>query len=319
MSSVSKILFIVFAFLWSASFPATEAVAQTQPQHSAVSGPNGKVSVEGGEYDDEGAFLAKGSYSLPLGQAFGIQIDGALGSIDDEIMGGGAVHLFHRRPDKYLFGLYGSYHTWDDINIWRVAGEFELYLDRVSLTSLVGAEGVEFPTTDGGLLVLNQDDEHVFAHVDASYYLTDDLKISGGYRYVSEVHLGAASIEYLLRTASIPISLFAEGHFGEEEFNRVTGGIKVYFGADNNKTLITRHRYDDPPNYTPVFPRIVTAAAASTAQGPQPPPICTLEARTFFVATPQDGNCVCPQGSPLAGGSPTNTNRPPPRAFACSP
>lgn len=233
-------------------------LAQNLAGGPAVSGPNGKISIEGGEYDDEESFLAKGSYALPLGHSFGIQMDGAAGSVDDEFMGGGGVHIFTRNPEKYLLGFYASYHTWDDIDIWRAAGEFEFYLDRFSLTALAGIEGIEFPTTVGGLQVLNPDDEHFFGHFDAAYYLTDDLMISGGYHYISEAHLGAASIEYLIRSSSIPISLFAQGHFGDEEFNRITGGVKVYFGADNTKSLISRHRTEDPQNFTPVFPDIVT-------------------------------------------------------------
>lgn len=260
-NGLTRAVGVCFAF---ALFGVVQTLAQSAPG-PAVSGPNGKFSVEGGEYDNEGSFLAKGSYSLPLGHAFGLQMDGALGRIDDELMGGGGVHLFTRKPEKYLFGFYGSYHTWDGIDIWRAATEFEVYLDRFSLTGLAGIEGIEFPTTDGGLQVLHQDDEHFFGYFDAAYYLTDNLKISAGYRYISEAHLGAASIEYLIRSSSIPISLFAQGHFGEEEFNRITGGVKIYFGADQSKSLMSRHRTEDPQNYTPVFPDLATASQSTPA------------------------------------------------------
>lgn len=285
-SSRLRIFFCVGAL--ASLFGVAPAVAQSAPG-PAVSGPNGKISVEGGEYDDEGSFLAKGSYSLPIGQAFGLQFDGAVGRIDDETMGGGGLHLFTRKPDQYLFGLYGSYHTWNDIDIWRIAGEFELYLDRFSFTGLAGLEGVEFPSADQGLQVLNNNDEHVFAHVDAAYYLTDDFRVSGGYRYISEAHLAAVGAEYLLRSTSLPISLFVDSHFGEQEFTRITGGVKVYLGADKHKSLIDRHRQDDPPNYTPVFPDIRTAGTAG------PPAVCPINV-PLNVADP----CVCPDGSDLS-------------------
>ena len=104
----------------------------------AVSGPNGKFSVEGGKYDNESSFLGLGSYTMPLGHSFGLQVDGALGHIDEKIMGGAGLHLFARDPSKYLFGLYGSYHEWNDINIWRTAAEYEFYLNRFSLSGLAG-------------------------------------------------------------------------------------------------------------------------------------------------------------------------------------
>ena len=232
------------------------AVADGGP---AVSGPNGKFSVEGGQYDDEGSVLALGSFSIPLGYSFGLQADGAVGTIDDEVMGGGGVHLFTRDPSKYLLGVYASYHSWDSIDIWRTAAEFEFYLSRVSLTGLAGYESVDVPTTQNGLPVLNTDDDHFFGRADLAYYPADNFKISGGYRYVSETSLGTASAEYLFQGAGVPVSLFAKGDFGEKQYNRITGGVKVYFGADPNKSLIDRHRTEDPPNYTPVFPNLETA------------------------------------------------------------
>jgi len=224
----------------------------------AVSGPNGKLSIEGGQYDDGDSFLALGSYTLPVGSSLGFQADGAVGTIDGKVLGGGGAHLFTRDPSSYLLGVYGSFHSWDSIDIWRAAGEFEFYFGKVSLTGLAGYEGIDFPSTTAGLPVLNADDDHFFGRADFAYYLTDDFKISGGYRYVSEASLGTASAEYLFRDAGVPMSIFAKGDWGEEQYNRITGGLKVYFGANPNKTLIKRHRTEDPQNYTPVFPKPMT-------------------------------------------------------------
>ena len=165
----------------------------------AVSDANGKLSVEGGQYDGDQSALALGSYTLPLGHAFGLQADGALGRIDEGTMGGGGLHLFTRDPSRYLLGLYGSYHTWEAIDIWRAATEVQLYLGRFSINGLGGYEGVAVPSTIGGLTVLDPHDDHVFGQVDLAYYPVDDLKVYGGYRYVNEASLGAAGIEYLLR------------------------------------------------------------------------------------------------------------------------
>jgi hypothetical protein len=224
----------------------------------AVSGPNSKLSIEGGQYDDEHSFLALGSYTLPLGNLIGFQADGAVGTIDGKVIGGGGAHLFTRDPSSYLLGVYGSFHTWDSIDVWQAAGEFEFYFGKVSLSGLAGYEAIDFPSTTGGLPVLNADDDHFFGRADLAYYLTDDFKISGGYRYVSEASLGTASAEYMFRDAGVPMSIFAKGDWGEEQYNRITGGLKVYFGANPNKTLIKRHRTEDPQNYTPVFPKPMT-------------------------------------------------------------
>jgi hypothetical protein len=74
-----------------------------------------------------------------------------------------------------LLGLYGSYHTWNSIDIWRAAAEFQLYIRRFSLDGLAGYEGIDVPSTSGGLKGFNTDDNHVFGQVDLAYYLIDDL------------------------------------------------------------------------------------------------------------------------------------------------
>lgn len=263
----------------------------------AVSGPNGKVSVEGGSFDDESAGVALGSFAMPLGHSFGLQADGALGSIDDEILGGGGLHLFTRDPSSYLLGAYGSYHTWDSIDIWRLAAEAELYLGRFTLDGLAGYESVNLPSEADGLLVLTPDDDHFFGQADVAYYITDDFKVYGGYRYMNETSFGAAGAEYLIRGHDVPLSLFARGDFGDEEYTSITGGLKVYLSGDPQKSLIDRHRRDDPDIYMPVFP----TKLATKDKLPQ----CTLAgSSTWKVQSPTNGQCICPPGSQLAGQRP---------------
>jgi hypothetical protein len=269
----------------------------------AVSDANAKLSVEGGQYDGDKAALALGSYTLPLGQAFGLQADGALGRIDEGTMGGGGLHLFTRDPSRYLLGLYGSYHTWESIDIWRAAAEVQLYAGPFSLNGLGGYEGVAVPSTIGGLTVIDPHDDHVFGQVDLAYYPVDDLKVYGGYRYVNEASLGAAGVEYLLRGYDAPISLFAKADFGEDQYNRITGGLRIYLGPNADKTLIARHRTEDPENYTPMFPRLSEIATV---------PQCTVNG-VMAVTSPANGQCICGPGTFQPGSPPTFFNG----AFVC--
>jgi hypothetical protein len=263
----------------------------------AVSDANGKLSVEGGKYDGEGSALALGSYTLPLGHSFGLQADGALGRIDADTMAGGGLHLFTRDPSRYLLGLYGSYHTWESIDIWRAAAEFQLYVDRFSLDGLGGYESVAVPAAIGGLTVLDPHDDHLFGQVDLAYYPTDDLRLYGGYRYANETSLGAAGLEYLMRGFGAPISLFAKSDFGEAPYNRITGGVKVYLGPNRDKSLIARHRTEDPENYTPIFPALSEIGVLQ----------CTVNG-ALVVTSPANGQCVCPPGSFKPGLPPTPFN-----------
>ena len=85
--------------------------------------------------------------------------------------------------------------------------------------------------------------------------------------------------------------MFARSDFGEEDYTSVSGGLKVYFGADPRKSLIQRHRTEDPDNYTPIFPAIRTAAPRSQAQaGPATCPV--------GVQLPSSDTCQCPSGVP---------------------
>ena len=228
----------------------------------AVSGLNGKLSAQGGIYSDEAAALALGSLSVPLTRAFGLQLDGALGTLDGDVMRGGAAHLFHRDPAKYLIGAYGSFHRWRSIDIWRAALEAEIYLGRFTVEALVGVESVshrlQLSAPAGGpagpITLERVDDEHFFAITNVAYYLQDNIRLSVGYRYVNEESLGAAGLEFLFNnTGSTPVSLFAEGQFGTREYTRAMAGVRIYLGSTNEKSLIRRHREDDPRNYVPDF------------------------------------------------------------------
>jgi len=93
-----------------------------------------------------------------------------------------------------------------------------------------------------------------------------------------------------------PISLFAKSDFGDEQFNRVTGGLKMYFGSEPGKSLIERHRTEDPENYTPKFPALKTGSNQ-----------CTVNS-SFSVVSPTNGQCICPPGTFQAGIPPSFFN-----------
>lgn len=292
-----RLLPFIVACCFAASACSGLAAAGDEP---AVSGPNGKLSLEGGQYDDESVGVALGSFALPLGHALGLQADGALGSIDGEVVGGGGLHLFTRDPSRYLLGVYGSYHTWDSIDIWRLAAEGELYLDRFTLEGLAGYESVDVPSFSGGLAVLTPDEKSFFAEADVAYYVNDDFKVYAGYRYLNETSFGSAGAEYLMRGSEVPVSLFARGDFGNSDYTSITGGLKVYFSGDPQKSLIDRHRRDDPDIHMPVFP---TLATRTTGGGL---PQCKLEKGR--VVSPANGKCICPKDSPMAGKRPDEYN-----------
>lgn len=219
----------------------------------AVSGFNGKAEIIAGysenDENDGGALLSGlGSLSMPLGCDFGLQLD--VGVIDelDVTTYGGAAHLFTRDPNSYLFGVTGGYFNSDGADIWAVGPEAELYLGQVSLEAWAG-----FVDLDS-----NAD---AFAIVDAAIYPTDDLRLSVGATVIGDQEFLRAGMEYQFGG---PVSASLDAKFGEDDYFAVSAGLSLYFGGED-KSLIRRHREDDPRNRILDFVGFDGTAADGTA------------------------------------------------------
>ena len=88
-----------------------------------------------------------------------------------------------------------------------------------------------------------------FDQVNLAYYLTDDFKAYVGHRYLGGKNALALGGEYGMPLGhGVMASLFAEGRIGEDDYHGVWAGVRFYFGQ-NDKTLIRRHREDDPTDW----------------------------------------------------------------------
>jgi hypothetical protein len=210
----------------------------------AVSQTNGKLSAFGGAQDG-GIFGVTGSFSTPLGHDFGLQIDGMVGSGHGAPFYGVGGHLFWRDPAKGLLGLYSSYVSWDldgdpvgspgGADVGKFGVEGEAYLGRFALEGLAA---YQFGTYDGfaGKALL-------------AYYPVDSLRLDGGLRYLEGPGaIGMADIEWQPQIGS-GLTLFASGSVGDD-YSQVLGGVRYYVG-DPTKSLIQRHREDDPGDPLP--------------------------------------------------------------------
>lgn len=212
----------------------------------AVSGINGKASVFGGGLGsdvvgDDGLVGVTGALSIPLSHSYGLQIDGMAGTLNGDAFGGLAAHVFYRDPNAFLLGLYTSYTALDfdaKDSVGRFGVEGEVYLDGLTFT---GFAGIQYGELDDGFT----------STLRAAYYLTDDLMVSVGHNYYEEAgHFGTAGLEYQIPMGlQFSPSLYADGRVGEGAFYAVTAGIRFYFGEE--KSLIDRHRQDDPDIFLP--------------------------------------------------------------------
>jgi len=224
----------------------------------AVDGFNAKIDGYGGGGNHiSSLYGADGSLSIPLAQQWGLQIDGGVGSLNSSATSRGAGHVFWRDPSVGLLGAYGSYSRWNGnsgvivprtaLNIARVGAEGEYYLGRWTFGGVIGYETVRFniPAVAPGVPAFSLPDRF-FDSVRASYYVTDNFKLSIGHVYTlgrSALSLGS---EYGFALGGGRMaSLFAQGLVGERGVNCARGGLRIYFGQ-HDKTLIDRNRQDDP-------------------------------------------------------------------------
>ena len=90
------------------------------------------------------------------------------------------------------------------------------------------------------------------------------MRLSVGASTVAGFKSGHINGEWQLSDAGLPLSLTAEGRIGDSGFVTASLGLKLYFGAED-KTLIRRHREDDPRNRT-----LDISQAAGSAFTPPP-------------------------------------------------
>jgi len=227
-------------------------------QMPAVDGINAKIAGFGGGADHTSGFYgANGSLAFPIAQQWGAQLDAGIGSLDGSGFSRGSGHVFWRDPSIGLVGAYGSYFHWNGIatatiprigvNIGRYAAEGEYYANRWTFHGLAGYETVRLDVPNvAGLPGLLSIPNRFFDWVSASYYVTDNFKLSMGHLYMIGRHGLTLGSEYGFALGGGRMAaLFAQGLIGEGGNNGVLGGLRIYFGQ-HDKTLIDRNRQDDP-------------------------------------------------------------------------
>jgi hypothetical protein len=282
--------------------PVYKAPALNQP---AVDGFNAKWEALGGSLRHLRLYGTRAAISFPLGTSGGLQIDGSLGRLGGASYAGIAPHLFWRDPSKGLIGLYGNYTRWNQfggVYTAQAAGEAEAYLGRWTIQGIAGIEwgntasSTTTTTTiippEGGIFSpagINTTntftegytvDRRFFDQINLKYYLTDNAAGYVGHRYLGGQHALALGGEAALPFGKVMASAFVEARLGEHAYNGVWGGLKFYFGQ-KNKTLIQRHRQDDPPFWDTLFSFNHFANSSSSS--------------TLFCTPPQelqpDGSC----------------------------
>ncbi|MEM8973262.1 MAG: hypothetical protein AAGD43_14475 [Pseudomonadota bacterium] len=217
-----------------------EPISQTRP---AVDGVNAKLSFESGPTFGGGeVYGASGSATIPLGHQFGLQLDGVVGTVDGNAIDGvrvyaGAAHLFWRDPSKGLIGAYASAihaDVFDGLNVHRGGVEGAIYSGRLTVEGIIGIFHADFGDTE------------FFADAELGYYPDDNFRLSIGYGLVADDHVFKLGGEWAFAgQAGTAASAFVDGYVNADGDGLAIAGLRFYFGQ-NDKTLIRRHREDDP-------------------------------------------------------------------------
>ncbi|MBL8791043.1 MAG: hypothetical protein JNM45_11120 [Rhizobiales bacterium] len=211
----------------------------------AVSAVNGKVEFLGGAVDaddvsSDSLLYGGAALSIPLGETFGLQADVTAMNTFDETAYGGTLHFFTRNPDSHLLGAVGGYvDTGNGHMLWG-GGEGEAYLGNVTLRAIAGLSDSKVSGSGS--------DTDFLGIAEASFYATDNLRFSAEVSTVTRFESVNIGMEWLLQDQlNMPLAFHAAAAIGEDGYVAAAAGLNFYFGGnDSTKSLIRRHREDDP-------------------------------------------------------------------------
>jgi hypothetical protein len=178
------------------------------------------------------SFRAQAALSIPVGDKFGIQIDGVVSTTQGTLFTHAAGHFFWRNPETGLAGAYAAISQWSGVTRIRLGAEGEYYWNNISVEALVGAEIIGIPVG-------------MFAIVDLAFYTaSENLRFSVGARHNFAGNSLALGAEYQVHSGqNVGWAIFADAELSQT-YQAIFGGLRLYFGDD--KTLMRRHREDDP-------------------------------------------------------------------------
>jgi hypothetical protein len=221
--------------------PAAFAADVTRPLFlpgslPAVSAINGKAAIFGGTIDGLHAFGLAGSLSLPINRQLGLQGDILIGSAGGANFQGAAGHLFWRDPTQALLGVYASWVDWSPIGaeVTKFGIEGEWYSGPISFEGLLAMQGGTYTG--------------MAANATVAFYLHQNLRLDASIRHLEGVGT-FAGLGAEWQHDSTGLALFANANWGDSNYESFIAGVKFYAGP--SKSLIRRHREDDPASILP--------------------------------------------------------------------
>ncbi len=201
----------------------------------AVADPNLKVGGTFGQVIDDYSWQVQGQFTAPIGEDFGIAVEGGAGAVDGHDFYGAAGHIFTRDPENYLLGIFGGYARSDDFNIdaTRAGAEAEFYMSQLTLMATAGYQ------------FSDSMEQGAFGSIDLRWYVSNNFYVQAGGLFERERAFARAAVEWQPGFAALPgLAFNANGTWGEDDYHSVMGGLTYYFGVP--ASLKDRHRKYDP-------------------------------------------------------------------------
>lgn len=189
----------------------------------------------GGRGGDAAAYGASGSWSVPLGERFGLQVDAGYqkfdGGVTDDDVVTGAAHIFVRDSESHAVGAFVADEETDGQAAW--GGGVEVALYRGGLTY------------DAEFAVLKDEETDVEAAGGATgvtYFPRENLSVEAGVSVV-ELDTGAADVTAFgvsfgaeWQARHTPVSVYLEaGYERADDLDReaatVTVGVQLHSGG----------------------------------------------------------------------------------------
>ena len=183
-------------------------------------------------------------------------MDGLVGEINPDDVHGIGFHGFWRDSDVGLVGLTASNTEVAQTNASRIGIEGEYYINQYTIPGYVAHQSA--PVDDSG-----------YGGLKAQYYPIDDLMLWASAATSDGFQRYTTGVEY--QTPLNGLTCFASLATGEDDYDQTLFGLRFYFGGEK-KTLIKRHREDDPVNslFESVIDTFMALPAAILSAGSGP-------------------------------------------------
>ena len=142
-------------------------------------------------------------------------------------------------PRPGLLGVYADHVRWEGLGGQAMSRGWRWKANCTSgRFSLEGMAGAEFGELE----------DRAFSRVtNLAMYPHEDLRLFVGHRYLGGDNALALGAEW--QVAPRGVALFAEGLIGDETAAMPSSaGLRIYLAPASDKSLIRRHREDDPTN-----------------------------------------------------------------------